>query len=1342
MTMLRRGQGWLNIVSKVLAAGIALGGVGAVQAQVTTFTYNGGVQTYTVPTGAVGVVIEARGAGGGGAGSDGQAGTDGGAGGAGALATGTYPVGAGTILNVHVGGRGGSGQTGQGGNSCASTAGSAGVAGGTVAYAGAAGSPSGCNGFSGGGGGGGAGSGVSTQSNQTILIAGGGGGGQGGSLRASNAPNGNGVAGGSSSATSNTVNPTAGSAPQAPGNDGGGGGGGGGGCPGGVGGRFKPDGQLPNPNTPAGGGSSCRLAAVVPFNVTAGGGGAGGTGALSFNYSRNVANGATDGQNGQVIITPIFPSLSVVKAVGTSPWFLDNNGQYNLTVTNTAAVVANSATVQDQLPPGMAYINNFGSDAGWSCTPTTPDASGILVTCTFASTIAASGGTSLLRINARPDTSSTKINRASIDPTGGISPPAARNCTAAGIPSPGCAAPVSTTFIELTISKSQPSPALQVGSNSTYTITANNFGSTTATTARFQDQLPASLSFVSAAGANWTCSAAASGSETLVTCDFIGSVAAGANLPLVSLVVSPTTNQQVTNYTAIAPRGGTTVPVSTTCTAAGAPTRGCGAPVVSTPVSPVLSVVKSQPSPVLSLDTASAYTLTVTNSSSATAAATSAQVLDQLPSGMTYNSSSGTGWSCTPGTPDANGTLVTCNFSGTIAVNGTSVLTINATPTTSSSKTNRASIDPSGGSAPPTALTCTAPNNPTAGCAAPVVSTLTELAISKTQPSPALQVGNNSTYTITASNTGSAAVTTARFQDQLPASLTFVNAIGTGWTCSQIASGGGTLVTCSYSGTSIAAGANFPAVALTVTPTTNQQVTNFVAIDSRGGTVVPAPNICTAFNAPTRGCGAPVVSNAGLAVSGRVYLDANANNSIDGTESGTGVANLFVKLTPSSGTVCSGPATAAASVNTTTGAFSLSNVAQGNYCLILDNNATLSDIAPVVPSGYIGTENASGIVQITVSAAPEPPQNFGLYNGSQLSGVVFLDTGIGAGGVANNGIRDGAEADLGGVLVEVRNGAVVVASTTTAGNGAYTVFVPGPVGTRVVTPVLPSGYLATGGTAGNTGGTYTRPSLSYTTVLGASRTNANFGAIAPNNFLANGAQSTAPGSVVFYTHTYTPGSAGNVTFGLSALATPVLAGWTQVLYRDTNCSAVFDPSEPQITAAIAATGGTPICIIVRQQAPAGAPLGAQNTITVSATMDYVNDAPALAPPVLVLTDTTTIGQGSSLVLAKLVRNITVNGPGVGTTAVNAAPGSTLEYTITATNNGSQNATTLVINDATPTFTNFVSAQCVTPLPAGITACTVNIQPAVAAAGAVQWTLAGSLMPSVQVAVRFQVRVDQ
>ena len=479
-------------------------------------------------------------------------------------------------------------------------------------------------------------------------------------------------------------------------------------------------------------------------------------------------------------------------------------------------------------------------------------------------------------------------------------------------------------------------------------------------------------------------------------------------------------------------------------------------------------------------------------------------------------------------------------------------------------------------------------------------------------------------------------------------------------------------------------------------------------------------------------------------VSGRVYLDENANGSIDGAESGTNVAGLFVKLAPSTGSVCSGPATQAAAVNTVTGAYSTTNLPQGNYCLILDNNSTLSDITPSVPAGYIATENPSGIDQIAVGGAPVPPQNFGFYSGSQLSGVVFLDTGIGTGGIANNGLRDGSEAGIGGVLVDVRNGLTVVATATTAGTGSDTIFVPGPVGSRVVTPVLPSGYLATGGTPGDTGGSYTRPDLTYTTVNGTRRSSADFAFIPPNSFIANGAQSTAQGSVVFYTHTYTPGSAGSVSFALSAVATPVISGWTQVLFRDSNCNAFFDAGEPQITTAIAVTAGAPVCLIVRQQAPSGAPLGAQNTVTVSATMVYANYTPPPIPPVRAVTDTTIIASSGGIVLSKLVRNITVNGPGVGTTAINAAPGQTMEYTVTATNNGSQPVSTIVINDATPSFTNFVSAACPLPatFPAGITACTVSIQPAAGASGAVQWMLTGSLTPTAQVAVRFQIKVDQ
>ena len=845
------------------------------------------------------------------------------------------------------------------------------------------------------------------------------------------------------------------------------------------------------------------------------------------------------------------------------------------------------------------------------------------MTCNFSGSIAV-GGTSVLTINATPTTSTAKINRASIDRSGGTSPPAALNCTGADTPSTGCSVPVTSTLIQLNISKTQPTPALQVGINSTYTITVTNNGTApTPVGARFLDQLPANLTLVSATGAGWTCTPA-SGSGVLVTCNSTTAIAA-ASSSAVSLVVTPTTNAQVTNFVAVDPRGGITVPTPTTCTAANSPTRGCGAPVVSNLVSPTLSVVKVLGISPMLIDNNNYYDLTVTNTS--VTAAVSATVQDQLPVGMTYVNSSGSaiGWSCIAGTPNGDGTLVTCTFTGTIAGSGgTSVLRINVTPTTSSTKTNRASVDRTGGTAPPAALTCTAVNTPSPGCAAPVVTTMVELTISKTQPSPAMQIGLNSTYTITVNNFGSSIATTARFRDQLPASLEFVSATGSGWTCGATPPGGGALVTCDFVG-SVASGVNLPTVALVVRPTQNQDVTNFLAVAPRGGTGVPTSTTCTAQGVPDRGCGAPVVSLAG---------------------------------------------------------------------------------------------------------------------GSQLSGVVFRDNGIG-GGTANNGVRDGGEVGVAGVLVEMRNsGGTIVASTTTGGNGSYTLFVPGPPESRVVTPVLPSGFLATGGLPGNTGGSYTRPSVSYTTVNGSAFTGANFGIIPPNSFIANGAQSTAPGTVVFYTHTYSPGSVGSVTFALSALATPVIAGWTQLLYLDSNCNAAFEAGEPQITSPIAATAGVPICLIVRQQTPPGAPLGAQNTISVTATMDYANDSPVLTPPVLTVTDTTTVGAGSGVVLAKLVRNITVNGPGVGTTAVNAAPGATLEYTITATNNGSQPVSTIVINDATPAFTNFLSASCPGSLPPGITACTVSSAPAVGGTGAVTTTLTGSLAPTAQVSVAFRVKVDQ
>ena len=472
-------------------------------------------------------------------------------------------------------------------------------------------------------------------------------------------------------------------------------------------------------------------------------------------------------------------------------------------------------------------------------------------------------------------------------------------------------------------------------------------------------------------------------------------------------------------------------------------------------------------------------------------------------------------------------------------------------------------------------------------------------------------------------------------------------------------------------------------------------------------------------------------------VSGTVYNDANHNANLDAGESGTGVAGLYVKLAPSSGGTCQSPATAAAAVNTTTGAYSLPNVAPGPYCLILDANNTLSDITASRPAGWIGTQKISGIIQLTVTGAPPPPQNFGLYNGASLSGTVFGDTGRGS-GTANNGTQDGSEAGIANVAVNTSAGAGIGA--TTGGNGAYTLWIPASTtGTLTLNPAVPSGSLATGGSAGTTGGTYSRPSVSFTPVAGNTYSGVNFGLVPANTLGPNGAQAAQPGTTVFYAHTFTAGSGGQVTFSLGNSASPASPAWTQVLYQDSNCNGVLDAGEPQVTAPFSVTAGQKICLIVKQFVPAGAANGAQNNATLSAAFAYVNATPALASSLLAQ-DITTVGPPGALALSKLVSNITQGG--AVATAVSANPGDTLQYTLTAVNNGTQALNTLVVSDATPAFTTFVSAACPATLPSGINTCSVSTKPAAGAAGSLQWTFTGSLAPGAQLAVTYQVKVNQ
>jgi uncharacterized repeat protein (TIGR01451 family) len=511
---------------------------------------------------------------------------------------------------------------------------------------------------------------------------------------------------------------------------------------------------------------------------------------------------------------------------------------------------------------------------------------------------------------------------------------------------------------------------------------------------------------------------------------------------------------------------------------------------------------------------------------------------------------------------------------------------------------------------------------------------------------------------------------------------------------------------------------------------TNQAVTSYTFQSLQYGDAV----LCTFTNTPIL-----------YTITGSVYSDANHNGAQDqGVEGGLGIAGVYVKVVPTSGGACAGPATQVVAPDATTGSYSITNLAQGTYCVVLDTNNTLSDITPGVPAGWLATQNASGLLQATITATVPipPPSNFGLFNGSRLAGTVFSDTGVGS-GIPNNGIKDGTEAGLGGVTVTASSGASAVATATTAGDGTFTLWVPASAtGTVSVVPTLPSSYLATGGSAGTTtsaSGSYVRPNVTYSPAPGQSYSGVTFGAAVPSTFGPNGAETGQPGTVVFYAHTFTAGSGGSVSFALAQSANPSSPAWSAVLYRDLTCSASMDAADTLVSGAITVTAGQQVCLVVKQFIPAGASYGSSNSATITASFTYTNASPGLSAT-FVASDVTTVGAPSALALKKLVSNVTRGGS--TSTSVTATPGEVLQYTLTAQNNGSSALNTLVINDTTPAFTTFVSAACPGTLPSGITGCTVSTQPGAGAAGSLQWTFTGALGAGTQLAVSYQVKLSQ
>ncbi len=505
-----------------------------------------------------------------------------------------------------------------------------------------------------------------------------------------------------------------------------------------------------------------------------------------------------------------------------------------------------------------------------------------------------------------------------------------------------------------------------------------------------------------------------------------------------------------------------------------------------------------------------------------------------------------------------------------------------------------------------------------------------------------------------------------------------------------------------------------------------------VSVNVAASSAASIANVTSVVTSSSAGNGTTASSTliVGVGISGFVYADGNANASKDGVEAGTGLT-LYAKL------LSGGVVQQSVAINPASGAYSFAAFANGSYTVILDDNNTAADTIPNVPAPWFGTENPAYSKAVTLSGSNLVNQNFGLNNGTSISGRVFRDNGA-LTGTANDGLFNGTEIGLAGVTVRLTDCAsATLATATTDGSGLYSLPIPPATlngANLCVVETNPGGFLSTGSspgsTAGAAAGAYNRnnDTVSFVHAIGTSHSNINFGDVAVNTFSTDGIQTVLPGSGHFFAHTFVAQSAGQVSFSSSALATPTFAGWSEVIYRDSNCSGGIDAGEPVLSAPLAVLAGDTVCVLLKQFAPAAAPFGAQNQVTITASFTYTNATPSLSA-IYLHTDTTTVGTPTSagLTLTKSVDRPT------------AWPGDTIIYTITYRNDSTGTLTNLVINDSTPAFTIFVTAACAAN-PANITGCSVTTQPAVNGTGALVWTLSGGLLSGASSSVSFSVKV--
>ncbi len=258
------------------------------------------------------------------------------------------------------------------------------------------------------------------------------------------------------------------------------------------------------------------------------------------------------------------------------------------------------------------------------------------------------------------------------------------------------------------------------------------------------------------------------------------------------------------------------------------PTGACGFPAISKAFAPTQVVSGGS----------STLTITVTNPTGATVSALN--VTDALPTPLVVGAGSTASTTCSGGTLAATVGGNSVSLTGaTLPVGGCTITVPVQWPAASAALCTGTGTTVTNTITPGSGFTTSLGQVNTPATATLSCLGAPNLGITKSAPTPALQVGQQSIYTLTVTNHGAAAAAGATVLDSLPAGLTLQSATGTNWSCNT----GASPVSCIYSA-AIAAAASASPLLITVVPQVSAAgttLTNYASVDPLGGNVPPAP---------------------------------------------------------------------------------------------------------------------------------------------------------------------------------------------------------------------------------------------------------------------------------------------------------------------------------------------------------------------------------------------------------------------------------------------------------------------------------------------------------------------